>query len=185
MVTDPQNVIAIVPMKPLSQGKSRLAQSLTADQRADLALGMLRRVVLAIKAASIDTVWVVGGDDRVCGMIRILGAECLEELGEDLNDTLKKAFELAFEQGQSARYVAGGLRLNRVILPQIHVLCARLVRNLNQFPFYRSVVGVVNGPDSLLCASEPVDENSREFGCNERLYVVRSECVGVFVQYAE
>ena len=51
MVTDPQNVIAIVPMKPLSQGKSRLAQSLTADQRADLVLGMLRRVVLAIKAA--------------------------------------------------------------------------------------------------------------------------------------
>ena len=75
MVTDPQNVIAIVPMKPLSQGKSRLAQSLTADQRADLALGMLRRVVLAIKAASIDTVWVVGGDDRVCEMTRSLGAE--------------------------------------------------------------------------------------------------------------
>ena len=109
MVTDPQNVIAIVPMKPLSQGKSRLAQSLTADERADLALGMLRRVVLAIKAASIDTVWVVGGDDRVCEMTRSLGAECLEELGEDLNDTLKKAFELAFEKGKSALYVAGDL----------------------------------------------------------------------------
>ena len=109
MVSEPTNVIAIVPMKPLAQGKSRLSQSLSAEQRADLALGMLRRVVLAIKAASVDTVWVVGGDDRVREMTRGLGAECLEELGEDLNDTLKKAFELAFKQGKSALYVAGDL----------------------------------------------------------------------------
>ncbi len=99
MVSEPTNVIAIVPMKPLAQGKSRLSQTLSAEQRADLALGMLRRVVLAIKAASVDTVWVVGGDQRVREMTRGLGAECLEELGEDLNDTLKKAFELAFKQG--------------------------------------------------------------------------------------
>jgi 2-phospho-L-lactate guanylyltransferase len=96
-------------MKPLSQGKSRLAQTLSAEQRADLALGMLRRVVLAIKAAAVDAVWVVGGDDRVRELTQTLGAECLDELGEDLNDTLKKAFELAFEQGKSALYVAGDL----------------------------------------------------------------------------
>jgi 2-phospho-L-lactate guanylyltransferase len=109
MVTDSLNVIAIVPMKPLSMGKSRLGQTLTAEQRADLALGMLRRVLLAIKAASVDTIWVVGGDERVCNMTRNLGGQCLEELGKDLNDTLKKAFELAFEQGKSALYVAGDL----------------------------------------------------------------------------
>ena len=109
MVTESQNVIAIIPMKPLAQGKSRLAQSLTEEQRADLALGMLRRVILAIKAASVDTVWVVGGDDRVRTITRRLGSDSLEELGEDLNDTLKKAFELAFDQGKSALYVAGDL----------------------------------------------------------------------------
>ena len=76
MVTESQNVIAIVPMKPLSQGKSRLSQSLTEEQRADLALGMLHRVILAIKAASVDTVWVVGGDDRVREMARGLGGIC-------------------------------------------------------------------------------------------------------------
>ena len=109
MVTESQNVIAIIPMKPLAQGKSRLARSLTEEQRADLALGMLRRVILAIKAASVDTVWVVGGDDRVRAITRGLGGDSLEELGEDLNDTLKKAFELAFDQGKSALYVAGDL----------------------------------------------------------------------------
>ena len=96
-------------MKPLSHGKSRLAQALTADQRADLALGMLRRVLIAIKSASIDTVWVVGGDDRVRELTKVLGVECLAELGDDLNDTLKIAFELAFQQGKSAMYVAGDL----------------------------------------------------------------------------
>ena len=109
MVTEAENVIAIVPMKPLSKGKSRLGQSLSAEERADLAMGMLRRVVLAVKAASVGNMWVVGGDDRVCDMARKLGAECVEELGADLNDTLKKAFERAFKQGKSALYIAGDL----------------------------------------------------------------------------
>ena len=109
MLNESRNVVGIIPMKPLSQGKSRLAQTLTAEQRADLALGMLRRVVLAIKSASIDTVWVVGGDDRVRELTQNLHVECLEELGVDLNDTLKKAFELAFQDGKSALYVAGDL----------------------------------------------------------------------------
>ena len=109
MLNESRNVIGIIPMKPLSQGKSRLAQTLTAEQRADLALGMLRRVVLAIRSAEIDNVWVVGGDDRVRELTQTLGVECLEELGDDLNDTLKKAFELAFQDGKSAMYVAGDL----------------------------------------------------------------------------
>lgn len=103
------DVIAIVPMKPLIKGKSRLGQTLSAEQRADLALGMLRRVLLAIKAASVESTWVVGGDERVRNMTRNLGGDWIEELGKDLNDTLKKAFEMAFEQGKSALFIAGDL----------------------------------------------------------------------------
>ena len=65
MLNEENNVIAIVPMKRLSDGKSRLARSLTSEQRAELTLGMLRRVLVALTGASIDLVWVVGGDQRV------------------------------------------------------------------------------------------------------------------------
>ncbi|MBT98777.1 MAG: 2-phospho-L-lactate guanylyltransferase [Dehalococcoidia bacterium] len=109
MVTEAHNVVAIIPMKPLSQGKSRLSQDLTEEQRADLVLGMLRRVILAIQGAGVDTVWVVGGDERVQGLVRSLGARWMEELGTDLNDTLKKAFGLAFAEEKSALFVAGDL----------------------------------------------------------------------------
>ena len=96
-------------MKPLSEGKSRLSQDLTADQRADLVLGLLRRVIVAIRGAGMDTIWVVGGDERVNELTHLLGVDRLEELGTDLNDTLKKAFALAFEHGKSALFVAGDL----------------------------------------------------------------------------
>lgn len=109
MVTEANNVIAIIPMKPLSEGKSRLSQDLTADQRADLVLGLLRRVIVAIRGAGMDTIWVVGGDERVNELTHLLGVDRLEELGTDLNDTLKKAFALAFEHGKSALFVAGDL----------------------------------------------------------------------------
>ena len=109
MVTEANNVIAIIPMKPLSEGKSRLSQDLTADQRADLVLGLLRRVIVAIRGAGMDTIWVVGGDERVNELTRLLGVDRMEELGTDLNDTLKKAFALAFEHGKSALFVAGDL----------------------------------------------------------------------------
>ena len=109
MVTEANNVIAIIPMKPLSEGKSRLSQDLTVEQRADLVLGLLRRVILAVRGAGVDTIWVVGGDERVHELTHLLGVDRMEELGTDLNDTLKKAFALAFEQGKSALFVAGDL----------------------------------------------------------------------------
>ncbi len=101
--------IPIIPMKPLSEGKTRLAQQLTVDQRAELAAGMLRRVIAAIKGASIEFFWVVGGDDRVRRMTRNLGGIWFEELGRNLNDTVTKGFEKAYHEGHSALYLPGDL----------------------------------------------------------------------------
>ena len=47
------SVTAVVPMKPLSDSKTRLARKFSKEQRGDLAIGMLRRVIMAIQATSI------------------------------------------------------------------------------------------------------------------------------------
>ncbi len=103
------DIVAIVPMKPLSEGKSRLSRTLTPEQRANISVGMLRRVLVALSGASIDPIWVVGGDERVKNMARNQGATWFEEMGRNLNDTLGKAIEQAFRRGKSALYVAGDL----------------------------------------------------------------------------
>ena len=106
---DASGAIAIVPMKPLLDSKTRLSDRLTPEERANLTIGMLRAVLEAIKGASVDPVWVVGGDQRVREEAEQGGAHWMEELGNDLNDTLSKAFDLAFGLHRGALYIPGDL----------------------------------------------------------------------------
>ena len=96
-------------MKPLSDSKTRLSDRLTPEERANLTIGMLRAVLEAIKGASVDPVWVVGGDQRVRKEAEQGGAHWMEELGNDLNDTLSRAFDLAFGLHRGALYIPGDL----------------------------------------------------------------------------
>ena len=109
MSNEEYDIAAIVPMKPLSEGKSRLARALSPDERASIIAGMLRRVLVALKGADVDPIWVVGGDERVRNMARNNGGFWFEEMGKNLNDTLGKAIEHAFEREKSALYIAGDL----------------------------------------------------------------------------
>ena len=102
-------VVPIIPMKPLSEGKSRLARQLTRGQRAELTVGMLSRVIAALRGAAIELFWVIGGDERVMRLTRNLNGLWLEELGRDLNDTVGKAFDRAFREGYSVLYLPGDL----------------------------------------------------------------------------
>ena len=108
-MTETPSVIPIIPMKPLSEGKSRLARQMTKEQRGELIAGMLRRVIMAVRGASIELFWVIGGDERVRYLTRNMDGVWIEELGTDLNDTLIKAFERAFKEGNSALYLPGDL----------------------------------------------------------------------------
>ena len=103
------DIIAIIPMKPLTEGKSRLAKTLSPDERASISFGMLRRVLIALRGACVDPVWVVGGDERVKNLAHNQGGLWHEEMGRDLNDTLRKAVEQVFLRGRSALYIAGDL----------------------------------------------------------------------------
>ena len=102
-------ITVIIPMKRLSDGKTRLSGALTPERRARLVLGMLRRVILAIQGSSIGQFWVVGGDERIRNLTMNMDGLWFEEMGRDLNDTLSKAFDRAFEHGNSALYVPGDL----------------------------------------------------------------------------
>ncbi len=103
------SVVAIIPMKPLADSKTRLSRKFTKEEREDLALGMLKRVIGALKSASVDVFWVVGGDTRVRNLTRNSNGMWLEEMGRNLNDTLGKAFDRAFERRIGAMYVASDL----------------------------------------------------------------------------
>ncbi|MCH7606440.1 MAG: 2-phospho-L-lactate guanylyltransferase [Chloroflexi bacterium] len=109
MMGEDPGLIVVVPMKPLGESKTRLAPHLTPEQRASLVVGMLCRVLGALRGASVDTFWVVGGDWRVRSVARNFGAVWIEELGRNLNDTLGKAFDRISERQQSALYLAGDL----------------------------------------------------------------------------
>ena len=102
-------VVPVIPMKPLSECKTRLSRVMGPDDRADLTMGMFRRALLAIRGAGVDPFWVVGGDDRVRNMARTLGANWMEDLGRNLNDTVDKSFDRASERGYGAMYLPGDL----------------------------------------------------------------------------
>ena len=109
MMEEQPMVVPIIPMKPLAEGKSRLSRFLTPEQRADLSLGMLRRVILAVKGAALDVFWVVGGDSRVRNLTRNSDGLWIEDLARNLNDTVAKSFESALAQGFSVMYLPGDL----------------------------------------------------------------------------
>ena len=46
-------IVAIIPMKPLADSKTRLSRNFTKEEREDLALGMLKRVIGALRAAAV------------------------------------------------------------------------------------------------------------------------------------
>ena len=103
------SIIPIIPMKPLADCKTRLSRTLTAEERGDLVIGMLRRVIMAIKGASLEVFWVVGGDWRIRNLTRNFDGIWLEDLGRNLNDTVDKSFDRASERGYGAMYLPGDL----------------------------------------------------------------------------
>ena len=109
--------IAIVPMKPLALGKSRLSQDLTNDQRMALSSNLLRRVLRALAepipgistASLVEHTWVVGGDPNIRKVAEDSGASWHEEAGSDINETINLSFQRAFKEGKAALFLPGDL----------------------------------------------------------------------------
>jgi len=102
-------VIVVIPMKPLSDAKSRLAAIQESAQRIALVENLLRRVLRVVKGSSVSDIWVVGRDPRICRLALEHGVTWLEEEGSGLNQTLQWAFRKAFGLGKAALYLPGDL----------------------------------------------------------------------------
>jgi 2-phospho-L-lactate guanylyltransferase len=88
---------AIVPVKPLRRGKSRLADVLSADERADLNQYLLERTIRTLsEVKDIESILVVSRDTEALAIARELGARTVQENGSpDLNIALTRATEVA------------------------------------------------------------------------------------------
>jgi 2-phospho-L-lactate guanylyltransferase len=88
---------AIVPVKPLRRGKSRLAGTLSEDERADLNRLLLERTLKTLlELKEVDQVLVVSRDSSVLSIAREMGARTVQEDGTPaLNTALKRATVVA------------------------------------------------------------------------------------------
>ena len=101
-------IISVVPMKPLSSAKSRLAPYLDDVDRQRLALNMLRHVIQAAGAAS-GEVWVLGSDPLVEELAVAEGARWRRERGSNVNESLRLSFEDVWGRGAAALFLPGDL----------------------------------------------------------------------------
>ncbi len=84
---------AIVPVKPLKRGKSRLAGMFTPEERTDLNRQLLSNTLETLKnIPDIEHVLVVSRDQSALSLARDLGARTVQENGDpDLNIALTRA----------------------------------------------------------------------------------------------
>jgi 2-phospho-L-lactate guanylyltransferase len=92
MSADLSHIVAIVPVRSLDTGKSRLGEPLDAEERADLVLAMLRRTVeAALEARRLSGVVVVSMDSELLRDVREMGATSLHQETSGLNEGLDEA----------------------------------------------------------------------------------------------
>lgn len=86
------HIVALVPVRSLSDAKSRLGEPLDAEERADLVLALLRRTVEeALAATRLAGVVVVSMDADLLRQARAMGAASLLQTTDGLNEALDEA----------------------------------------------------------------------------------------------
>ncbi len=135
--------LALVPVKALPRGKSRLAEVLDVDARADLVLFLMRRVVEACLEAGLE-VCVVSPDADVHAAARALGAGVLDDGGRDLSASVA----LALEQHATAAGVV-------VLAGDLPNVTADDVRELMAHARPLALVAAADGTTNAIAACPP------------------------------
>src|SRR5436305_13368386 len=96
-------LMAIVPVKPLAEAKTRLAGVLNRAERAALARHLLERTLLKLaRARGIARVTVISRDEQVSKIARTYGAFSILETNANLNDALAQARRVCVANGARA-----------------------------------------------------------------------------------
>jgi len=100
---------AVVPVKGFDEAKRRLADVLSAPDRAAFAEAMLRQVLQTLMAtAGLGGVLVVTADQRAASLALHFGAEVLEDLGEGTNAAVVRGLDSLMSRGRHAAVVVPG-----------------------------------------------------------------------------
>ena len=104
--TSLSRIVALVPVRSLTGAKSRLGEPLDAEERADLVLALLRRVVAAARASTrLADVVVVSRDMDLLMAAGELGAAIVLQGGDGLNEGLTETVEGVLRDGATAMLV--------------------------------------------------------------------------------
>ena len=110
-MTSKSSIIAVVPMKPLTESKTRLTDYLSPTQRATLSHSMFSWVLGTLAQSRVSRIVVIGGDDVVKSTTLREGAEWIQDEFLDLNKAIEYVFGIVWQEGQSAAYVPADLPL--------------------------------------------------------------------------
>lgn len=95
--------MAIIPVKPLADAKTRLAGVLNEQERVTLAKRLLERTLLKLsRVRGMDRVAVISRDETVLQMARKYGAWSIVETHADLNRALAQATQVCASNGAQA-----------------------------------------------------------------------------------
>ena len=88
---------AIIPVKPLRRGKSRLAKVISAEKRAELNQYLLEHTIQILSTIDeIENIMVISKDTEALALARDLGAKTVQEYGSPgLNTALSRAVQIA------------------------------------------------------------------------------------------
>ncbi|MBI4672916.1 MAG: 2-phospho-L-lactate guanylyltransferase [Chloroflexi bacterium] len=110
------SLMAIVPVKPLAEAKTRLAGVLDENERVALAKKLLERTLLKLtRARGIARVVVISRDETVLKIARQHGAWSIVETHADLNHALEQATRVCIANG------ARSVLIVPVDLPRVRV----------------------------------------------------------------
>lgn len=114
----------IIPAKPFTAAKSRLAAILTPAERARLGAYLLERTLrVANEADAFEDIVVVSRDPVALQLAAARGARALVETGDELNLAVAQACRAAQENGATSALILPA-DLPRLTVADLHLLCA-------------------------------------------------------------